>query len=542
MEIKARRTAAEIERLAELHSQQKQVLDSHQQTVQRSQAALARICSYISHSLLSQSSQSLDLTTILDAFHQMQFQAGSLNDQFASLTKQENELKWKLEVLREEKRKMEGAASENQALQTSLARYLPDSMSSSLKQLQSFPTSSLQDRTAAKRLRQDEAFVCSVLISSTETLQKLQSYAQYIGKYVDLSIDIQQILSRPKASADDGRLLAPDTRIKAQRLTPRKPSRAIPEILPKVESSPGNNPMLRLREALVEGFGDRKGAIGEVLMTVVEILPVRVMLSEVSVGKVIERGKEWSEETMWNWTLKLVLCLLEEAHSSMRTRIAHSLSTSALLLKAIQDSILLTTAQIDQTELTETQQAAFARVKSQLLALNAGREMRKVPDKLWELLKATFEMKLRGLVKQQKGKLALESDFTSFVVKASSKFNIKAEESKPRPPVSLPISPVRSTYDHESEELAQQAELRRFQRLRPNPTLSRSNSDLNPPAISSISSMRRPQDLEKALLEQVQGIEKKIKGIKMTERDMERVRLPAVRRRRLGGSVEIIRT
>jgi hypothetical protein len=226
----------------------------------------------------------------------------------------------------------------------------------------------------------------------------------------------------------------------------------------------------------------------------------------------------------------------------MRTRIAHSLSTSALLLKAIQDSILLTTAQIDQTELTETQQAAFARVKSQLLALNAGREMRKVPDKLWELLKATFEMKLRGLVKQQKGKLALESDFTSFVVKASSKFNIKAEESKPRPPVSLPISPVRSTYDHESEELAQQAELRRFQRLRPNPTLSRSNSDLNPPAISSISSMRRPQDLEKALLEQVQGIEKKIKGIKMTERDMERVRLPAVRRRRLGGSVEIIRT
>jgi hypothetical protein len=54
--------------------------------------------------------------------------------------------------------------------------------------------------------------------------------------------------------------------------------------------------------------------------------------------------------------------------------------------------------------------------------------------------------------------------------------------------------------------------------------------------------MRRPQDLEKALLEQVQGIEKKIKGIKMTERDMERVRLPAVRRRRLGGSVEIIRT
>ena len=542
MEIKARRTAAEIERIAELHSQQKQVLDSHQQTVQRSQAALARICSYISHSLLSQTSQPMDLTTILDAFHQMQFQAASLNDQFASLTKQENELKWKLEVLREEKRTMKGAVIESEALHTSLARYLPDSMSSSLKQLQSFPTSSLQDRTAAKRLRQDEAFACSVLISSTETLQKLQSYAHYIGKYVDLSSDIQNILSRPKENVDDGRLLAPEVRNKVRRLTPRKPSQISPEDIPKVDSTPGNSPMLRLREALVETFGDRKGAIGEVLMTVVEILPVRVMLGEVNVGKVIGKGKEWSGETMWNWTLRLVMYLLEEAHSSLRSRISQSLSTSALLLKAIQDSIHLTTAQIHQTELTEPQQAAFAKVKSQLLALNAGKQMRQVPDKLWELLKATFEMKLRGLVKQQKGKLALESDFTSFVVKASSKFNAKAEEAKARPPVSLPISPVRSTDNHESEELAQQAELRRFQRLRPNPTLSRSNSDLNPPAISSISSMRRPQDLEKALLEQVQGIERKIKGIKMTERDMERVRLPAVRRRRLGGSVEIIRT
>lgn len=547
LEVKARRTAAEIERLTELHSQQKQVLSSHRQTVQRSQAALTRIHSYLLLRLLSQPEpQALDLSAILEAFRQMQFQASSLNDQFASLTKQESELKAKLEMLREERKTMEGAANDCEALQTSLARYLPDGLSSSLKQLQTFSSASREDRTAARRLRQDEAFACSVLISSSETLQKLQTYARYIGKHVELSTEIEQILTRTKENAEEGRLLAPDPRprLGARRLTPRKPSKVsgLDEELGDTKAEIASSPMLRLREAFVEAFGDRVGAIEEVMMTVVEILPVRVTMGTVRVREVVEKGKEWSGDSVRGWTLYMVQYLLEEAHSHLRTRILQSLSTSALLLKAIQDSFHFTSTYIDQSVLTDSQKQAFFRAKSQLLAIHAGKQQ-KVPDKLWELLKATFELKLRALVKQKRGTLALESDFTSFVVKASLKIGNKAEEeAKPRLPVSLPLSPVRVSQDQESEEVAQQAELRRFQRLRPSPSLTRSNSDFMHPAISSISSMRRPQDLEKALLEQVQGIERKIKGIKMTEREVGRVRLPAVRtRKRLGGSVELIR-
>lgn len=545
-EVKARRTAAEIERLAEVHSQQKQVLNFHRQTVQRSEAALARIHTYLLLRLLSQPSpQALDLSAILEAFHQMQFQAASLNDQFATLTKQESDLKAKLERLKGEREKMKSAANDCEALQTSLMHYLPDSLSSSLKQLQSFSSASHEDRLAAKRLRQDEAFACSVLISSSETLQKLQNYARYIGKHVELSAEMEQVLNRNKGTVEEGRLLAPENRPRmgGRRLTPRKPSKTpgLEEASAENKAENAASSMLRLREAFAEAFGDRLGAIEEVLMTVVEILPVRVMMGTVRVREVVEKGKEWSGDTLRNWTLQMVQYLLEEAHFHLRSRTSQSLTTSSLLLKATQDHLRLTSAHIDQTALSDSQKQAFFRAKSQLLAIHTGKQQ-KVPDKLWELLKATFELKLRALVKQKRGTLALESDFTSFVVKASSKINTKAEEeAKQRLPVSLPLSPVRSPQDREVEEVAQQAELRRLQRFRPSPALSRSNSDFLPPAISSISSLRRPQDLEKALLEQVQGIERKIKGIKMTEREVGRMRLPAVRRKRLGGSVELIR-
>ena len=516
------KAARDIQRLSEFHAQQKKLRLSNQEIVRKSQSALFRIQRYSSPSLLDHpTTTDIDLTAILDAFHHMQFQAASLNDQFATLTKQETRLRASLEALNTEKMRLGAAASDCHSLQQSLERYFPEGIDR-FPSLSSVPT---MDRATTKRLRQDEALVCSALICFAESLQKMQIYVQYMGKYVDLDTEVSRFVAAPKQSVAGNALMPPEDK-KRRRLAPSKTG--VGE-----EWSGGKTEMggsARVREGLMEAFGERKAEIEEVMQSVVEVQPVRIVLPTLNTRHLVSTFSGHASSSSKDWVKHMVICLLQEAHSTLQARISKSISTYSQLIQSIQDQHTSIQQLIQDMDLTEQQQHLLAEMDTEAYP------GRKVPDKLWELLKATFSLKLRSLLKRQKGALALESDFTSFVKKAC-----ETDENSKQPQIhSLPISPVSAYHARESQELALQAEQRHFQRFRRTPVLSRSNSEVTPQALATITALKRSQDVEKALLEQVQGIEKKINRIKLTERELgRRIRLPEVRKRgRLGASLE----
>lgn len=454
---------------------------------------------------------------IIAAYNRIQFQSVSLNTRFSGLAQQENDLHLLCSHLH------------------SQLHFLIQEVSSSPPFLEPHPQLSpselvLQEDAIVwveQQATQNEGFSARIMLCFQEMLHKVFSYLNFITNYAGL---------QPESLSDLITLIMPDKEPspipdKSPSLSRKKlrRKRSITSFYEKSNEESDDKfdsfqfaAIVKLKEDLTQRFPRQEQLVEAVLTKSVEILPIRIA-GEVTNSK--EYGKRMKEikGSGRKLVMEIVGLLVGEGNEAIRNKTEELFKA----LRQVFASVLAAQRDI------EDEIAAIPLTEMQCQLLNAhnnrsrktadGPYLSDLPEKLREKLKGALDVRMRSLLHKRASSLP-EEDRMGYMQKAVSHDSRKTNTETGK-------------VGKEDEE-AERAEMEMIFRERRRRRLGACSADKDlrkdfiPDKISKLSSIRRSADLEKKLLEQVQGIEIKLKTIKSRERELTQPRrrplLPAL--------------
>lgn len=486
-QVRTNRAAALLARVDADHKEAVAVQTANSLSVQHSVNAMKQIEKYIRKTDLHAG----NVNEIISAFQVLQFQNMSLNERFSELSEHANYLRLHCDILQTQLLTLRDSQSSTFPLRNSCEFTTFNQMISLLGE---------DDQKGLDKHAMDvETFELNVVINCQETVRKLTAYIGFIGVQSNsgLSESIAMVLTSQMEGISD-----------------RNPSKGKPKLshrsrernsivaLSKEESTTS---LARLREGLTPLF--RTKFIEQVVHVVTEILPVRAC-PELFIGKEwLDSLEKWTgQEPNRSLALLILRFLVAESNICMQRKVEGVLKTLLQVIQEVTYSHNELKAQIQAQSFTPEQEQAFQKAK---IAMRA----------------RTHSIPLAGDKQKRIFPLDLPSkykNYSGFRTERSNTDRIYYEET----------SENEEEQVHEKEEIALLTEERRIQRLGLSMREKRKSGDsFVVEKIASLSAIRRVAELEKKLLEQVQGVEVKLKRIKSRERKLRHVSLlPALSR------------
>ena len=458
--------------------------------------------------------EELQWADVLKAYNRMQHQALSLNDHFTVLTAQENALKLMRDSLQSQLLAYLSTNEESKSLkatvQAQMEHLFPDHPTFS--QMKMTLNSEDQEKSIEKQAKDTEKFALSLILNSQEAVQRAGSYLAFIGKYVGgLEEKIIKALTTDKMAT----IIDPEKHKGTSKRQGESPDNR------RSEASI-TSPLSTLRDALIEVFPTHMRSISDIISYGSDILTVRLYASAVPLKDAVEafRGIPNPESERIAFSAQILAFMIEAGYEVIRAQAVQVLGCMTQLTTVVT----ATTGELEEVvatyPLTEEQRAMAVEEKEKLIKMAAGPPLENLPEKLVEQLSKAFEGKIKGLASQRGRGAGHKYESSGSVHKALSSYDSQMTDQADQSKKPISSSKRLTTSEMEAEERVtlMQALLKRerqLMKLGVSPRHSHVNTDsLVPEKISQLTSIKRGADLEKKLLEQVQGIEVKLKAIK----------------------------
>ena len=456
--------------------------------------------------------QQIDVREIVQSFDRLQFQSASLNKRFGGLAQQENDLRKLCSELHEEL----GVLIEQQACMP-LHRYRePTGAVTSQSQVMDLLCREDEDRSGEKQVTKYETFCGTLILNCQETLLRqfscLTFIASYAGGHPDQISDSLNSLSDKEAALLNQPVKPLSKAMSPTRKSPvrRFPSHFFPseDVLDPVrEDELVSFPLNKLREELSARFPYRSEVIDIVMAQGADILPVRVFSETLSIGDWTRRVEaikdEYDDQAL---SAGLLTIFIQEGNVCIQRKAEDLISGMTQLHQLVSAGHSEVTKIITDTKLTNDQAQQAVSEQRWLVSNAEGPFLKNIPERLRQRLRGAFDGRVRSLALSH-GRTGSMDD--------ESRGTARGERWH-----GSTIDPKRREDDLLDQEFerGEIAMIHRERRIKKTGTL---NTDKPPrrdtfilEKISNLSSIRRSADLEKKLLEQVQGIETKLQRVK----------------------------
>ena len=489
-QIRTNRAAALLARVDADHKEAVAMQTANSLSVEHSENAMKQIEKYVGKTDIRAGS----VNEIISAFQVLQFQNMSLNERFSELSEHANYLRLHCDNLQTQLVTLRDSQSSAFALRNSCEFTTFNQMISLLDEED-------DQKGLEKHARDVETFELNLVLNCQETMRKLTAYMGFIGAQTNngQSESFAMVLASQMEGIGD--------RSPAKgkpKLSHRSRERNSIVALSKEESTTS---LARLREELSPLF--RTKFVEKVVSAVTDILPVRAC-PELFTGKDwLSSLEQWTgQEQNRSLALLILRVLVAESNACLQRKVEGVLKSLLQGIQEVTNSRNELKAQIQAQSFTPEQEQAYHKAKIAMRSSVQSIPLAGMPDKQ----KRIFPLDILGKNKNYSG-LRTERSITDRVFEEETSENEEDEV-------------------HEKEEMALLTEERRMQRLGLSMREQRKSGDsFVVEKIASLSAIRRVADLEKKLLEQVQGVEVKLKRIKSRERKLRHVPLlPALPR------------
>lgn len=451
----------------------------------------------------------VDASAIIAAFNRIQFQSVSLNTRFSGLVQQENDLRLLCSALHSQLHLLIQEASSFPAPEPQSPSSLPVLTKEALI-------------CVGKQARQSESFSARLILCFQEMLHRVFSYLNFITSYAGTQpegiSDLRAILMPERAVSP-----VPDKSPSLSRLRLRR-KRSITSLFDKVNEESEEKSesfqfaaIVRLKEDLIQRFPRQEQLVEAVLTRAVEILPIRIA-GEVTSSKEYSRKMQEMKGNGRKLVLEIVSLLVSEGNEAVRSKAEELFKALRQAFSSILSAHQDTEDQLAVIHLTESQGKVLVSHQNWLIKTAEGPFLSDLPEKLREKLRGALDIRMRSLPHKRATSLP-EEEAGRIALNEGKKQHEGGKTGK-------------EEEEAERQELEMVFRERRRRRLGACSAEKELRKDFIPEKISKLSSIRRSADLEKKLLEQVQGIEIKLKTIKSRERELtqprQRPRLPAL--------------
>lgn len=457
----------------------------------------------------------IDASAIIAAFNRIQFQSVSLNTRFSGLVQQENDLRLLCSGLHAQLHYLIQEASCYPAPLSPLS--LPS------------PSNPVLSKEAlvwvGKQARQSENFSARLMLCFQEMLHRVFSYLNFISNYAGAQpeglSDLRSIIMLERENSP-----VPDKSPSLSRVKLRR-KRSIASLFERTAEESDEKSeifqfaaIVRLKDDLMQRFPRQEQLVEAVLAKAVEILPIRIAGDVTSSKEYSQKMKEIKGNGRKS-VLEIVSLLVNEGNEAVQTKAEDLFKALRQVFASIKAAHQDTETQLAAIRLTELQGKVLISHHDWLVKAADGPFLSDLPEKLREKLRGALDVRMRSLPHKRA---------TSLPEEDANRLKTAVTEGKKYPAEAAKT--VKDEEEGEREELEMLFRERRRRRQGACSAEKELRRDFVPEKISKLSSIRRSADLEKKLLEQVQGIEIKLKTIKSRERELtqprQRPRLPAL--------------
>jgi len=491
-QIRTKRAASLLEKVDAEHREAVALQGAHSLSVKHAKDTLRQIEKYSG----SAGDGAVHVREIVAAFQGLQFQNTSLNERFSELSEQANHLRLHCEDLQAQLGLLRDSESSSFGHTSALRE---SGGFSTYNQMRGLLDRQDDQKGLEKHARTSEEFALSLVLNCQETMRKLTSCTAFVAAQSNGHFESFALVLASQGPVEGTERVQAKGKSKASIRSKERGS------IVAVSREEGTASLARLREELSQSFRSR--LVERVVGTAADILPVRACPE-------LFTGREWSE-AMAHWTgedqnsafaLSILGFLVAESNLCLQRKAVEVLKTLAQLVQAVSDNRKELKSQVQAQPFTLQQKQTFLQAKADMRTRVQGLPLSNLPDKLKHTLASDFATRVQTLA----GLRTERSVYTD---------RLYSEESE------------REESGQEKEEIALLVEERKMQRL----GLSRGKKSEGgegfvPEKIASLSAIRRVAELEKKLLEQVQGVELKLKRVKSRERKLRMPRLPTLSR------------
>lgn len=491
-QIRTKRATALLAKVDAEHKEAVALQGAHSLSVKHAKNALKLIEKYSG----DPGDGDVDVKGIVAAFQGLQFQNTSLNERFSELSEQANRLRLHCEDLQSQLAILHDSESASFGRTSALRG---SSEFTTYNQMRGLLDKEDDLKGLEKTARDSEEFALTLVLNCQEIMRKLNSYLGFVAAQSDGHFDSFAVVFASQVAVEGlGERVQAKGRSKTNIRSKERGSVA-------VSREEGAASLTRLREDLSQSF--RRRLVEQVVETASHILPVRACPE-------LFTGREWNDElTQWKgqeqnsaFALQILGFLVAESNVFLQRKAADVLKTLAQLIQSVSDSRNELKSQVQSQHFTSEQKQAFLQAKADMHSRVQSLPLSNLPDKLRHTLATDFTTRIQTLA------------------------GLRTERSVRTDPLYSEDS-EREESGQEKEEIAMLSEERKIQRLGLSVRKkAQSGEGFVPEKIASLSAIRRVAELEKKLLEQVQGVELKLKRVKSRERKLRVPLLPAISR------------